>query len=262
MRHLTEHNLRMTSELTAEAIEQADRVCALSLRILRALRPQASDLLSVLMVAHAVRMLRFVQGAAQLARAGNMEPACVLARTVLEMGWIMLSIQADPARLSEWAAQANGEARKSLRRLKDLGEHERSPTLSDEHIDAAIAGMPSGKNFNLKDWAHASGAPQAYSTIYQQLSSCAHAEMPATLNFIRFDPVTDQPVRVLIPDLEELPADALNVCTAVLLDALRYVSGSTLTGDELREVEDLERDRRTLMAKIDEMRMRSLDSHD
>jgi hypothetical protein len=236
-----------------------DRVCELTDRLLRKQQTDSSDVTRLVMLGHALRMLRFVQGAAELARVGNMEPACVLARTVLEMGWVMMAIQSDPARMDEWSAQANWEAIKSVRRLKLLGEHERLPTLSDAHIDAAIASMPAGKNVSLKDWAQASGVLQAYPTVYQQLSSCAHAEMPATLAYIRFDPHTGQPMSVQPPDLEELPADAFNVCTALLLGALRYLAGPTLTEDELRYVEELERHRSVLTARIDELRMRHVE---
>jgi len=243
---------------TPDAIALADRTCHLTARLLGKQRTDPADRTRVVMLAHALRMLRFVQGAVTLARAGNLEPACVLTRTVLEMGWVMLSIQADPTQMDEWLAQANGEAIKTIRRLKQLGEDERLPTLSDAHIDAAIASLPAGKNFNLRYWALASGAPQAYPTIYQQLSACAHAEMPATGAYTRWDEASGNPASVQDADLEELPADSLNIATALLLDALRYLAGPTLTAEELRELEGLEELKRAQTARLDEIRMKHI----
>ena len=243
----------------SDAIELADRTCRLTDRLLRKQRTDLADRTRVVMLAHALRMLRFVQGAVTLARADNLEPACVLTRTVLEMGWVMLSIQADPVKMDDWLAQANGEAIKTIRRLKQLGEDERLPTLSDAHIDAAIASLPAGKNFNLRYWATASGAPQAYPTIYQQLSVCAHAEMPATMAYTRWNEATGIPASVQDADLEELPADSLNVSTALLLDALRYLAGPTLTAEELLELGGLEELRRTQTARLDKIRMKHIE---
>lgn len=245
---------------TPDAIVMADRTCQLAARLLAKQHSDLADRTRVVMLAHALRMLRFVQGSVTLARAGNFEPACVLARTVLEMGWVMLSIQADPARMDKWLAQANGEGIKTIRRLKQLGEHERLPTLTDAHIEAAIAGMPKGEKFDLKGWADTSGAAQSYPTIYQQLSACAHAEMPATLAYTRWDETAEMVASVQDVDLEELPADSLNVSTALLLDALRYLAGPTLTDEELRDVEHLEGLRRTFTARLDEIRMRHLEN--
>ncbi|MGJ7570863.1 DUF5677 domain-containing protein [Variovorax sp. RB2P76] len=249
----------MDYDPTPDAVALADRTCRLTDRVLRIQRTDLADRTRVVMLAHALRMLRFVQGAVSLAGVGNLEPACVLARTVLEMGWVMASIQADPTRMDKWLEQANGEAIKSIRRLKQLGEDERLPTLSDAHIDAAIAGLPAGKSFNLKDWADASGARQAYPTIYQQLSACAHAEMPATVAYTRWDEATGIPTSVQDADLEELPADSLNVCTALLLDALRYLAGPTLSPDELRELEMVEELRRAQTARLDRIRMKHIE---
>jgi hypothetical protein len=249
----------MSNQLIHTSVELADRTCELTYRLLRKQRTDLTDWPRVVMLAHLLRMLRFVQAAVVLVRAGNLEPACVVARTVLEMGWVLLSIQADPERIEEWRAQANGEARKTIGRLKQLGEHERVPTMSDAHIDAAIASMPVGKRFDLKSWATASGAGQSYPTIYQQLSTSAHAEMPATLAYVRWNDDGNAPTSVEDANLEELPADSLNVCVALLLDGLRYLAGPTLAVGELREIEELERLRTNQTAHLDRIRMKHLE---
>jgi hypothetical protein len=246
----------MDHDATSEAIALADRTCRLTSKLLGKQRTDLSDRRRVMMLAHVLRMLRFTQAAVTLTQAGSFEPACATTRTVLEMGWVLLAIQADPAKFDEWREQANGEAIKSIRRLKLLGEHERLPTLADANIDAAIASMPPGKNFNLKEWAVASGAAGSYPTLYQTLSACAHGEMGSTLAYTRWDESTGDFTSVEDPDLAELPADSLCVCVAVLLDGVRYVAGDTLAGDDLRAVESLETLRRALTQRLDRIRMK------
>lgn len=254
------HNAAMDHDATSDATSLSDRTCRLTGKLLGKQRTVLSDRRRVMMLAHVLRMLRFTQAAVTLTQAGNLEPACATARTVLEMGWVLLAIQADPAKFDEWRDQANGEAIKSIRRLKLLGEHERLPTLADANIDAAIASMPPGKNFNLKGWAIASGAAGSYPTLYQTLSACAHGEMGSTLAYTRWDEATGDPTSVEDPDLAELPADSLCVCVAVLLDGVRYVAGDSLVGDDLRDVESLEARQRALAQRLDHIRMKLVET--
>jgi hypothetical protein len=252
----------MDKHFLIAAVELTERTCGLTHRLLSTQRSASDDWPRLVMLAHLLRMLRFVQGAATLVRSGNLEPACVLARTVLEMGWVMLAIKTDPTRIEEWREQANSEARKSIRRLMQLGEHERTASMSDALLEAAIANMPVGKKADLKRWADASGAGQAYPTIYQQLSDCAHSEMPATLAYVHWDEKSGMPTHVQDADLDELPADSLNICVALLHDGLRYLAGPTMAAVELAELEELEILRKTQTGKLDEERLRHLNAKD
>lgn len=244
----------MDHDFTSDATALADRACEVAGKLLGKQKTDLSDYFRVVMLAHVLRMLRFTQAAVTLTRASLLEPACAVTRTVLEMGWVLLAIQADPAKFDEWHAQANGEAIRSMRRLKLLGEHERFPTLADANIDAAIAGMPTGKKSNLKDWAIASGAAASYHTLYQMLSACAHSEMGSTFAYTRWDEACGNPTSVEDPDLQDLPADSLIFCVAVLLDGVRLIAGNSLLDDDLRDVETLEALQRALTQRLNGIR--------
>lgn len=247
----------MLNEVVQEVVDLADEAGQLSMVVLsrESAASRRTTLTHMLMLAHVLRMTRFVQGAVALARTGYYEPVCVLARTVLEMGWVMLSIQDDPDKMDEWAAQASGEAVRAIRRLKLLQEHERSSALTDAHIDAQIAQMPPGKKSDLKYWAAHSGAFGAYPTLYQQLSGCAHAELPATAAYLNSDLASNLPVGLQDADLGVLPADSLNVSTALLHDALRFIAGNTLRPEELLALESMEGRRAELTRRLDACRV-------
>ncbi|MGJ7494381.1 DUF5677 domain-containing protein [Variovorax sp. RT4R15] len=241
--------------LNREGTDLAGRACALLAQVLQVQEVRSDDKLRVAMLAHAMRMLRYGQAVVTLANAGLWEPMCAVGRTVLEMGWVMTAVQTDPRKLQEWVAQAKGEAIKSIRRLKMLGEHERPATMSNAEIDAAIATMPPGKNFNLREWAESAGVPASYPTLYQQLSECAHAEFQASMAYTHWDVVADAPAGFRDADLAELPADCLNVTTALLLDAIRFVAADSMSADQLREVRRLESQRLVNTRQVDEARI-------
>lgn len=249
----------MTDEETNEAVILGAATCKLTGRMLAKLEAKPRDHFRVMMIAHLLRMLRFTEAAVLLARSGNLEPACAVTRTVLEMGWVLLAIKDDPSKFETWREDANYEGKKSIKRLKLLGEQERLPATSDSAIDAAMQGMPAGKKFNLKDWAAAGGAAGSYPTIYQMLSACAHAEMSSTYAYAKWDEASMTSIGIGDPDLQELPADSLCVCVALLLDGVRYIAGDLLRDEHLRHVEECEARHRALTLRLDHVRMRHVE---
>lgn len=234
-----------------DALALADETLTLAARIFDQ-RSIADDLETVVQAGHCLRMSVFASAVCDLIRAGHFEPACALSRTVLEAGWVLLAIRAHPEKFEEWLSHANSEGRRTIGRLRVLAEHERGPGMNDAEIEAAIASIPSGKSHPVKDWAAAAGTPQAYATIYQTLSGYSHAEMSAAVSYVEWDEL--RPVRVRSPDLGLQPADCLDICTALMLDACRAVAGDELSQDQEVALSVLEARRQQQTRRLDALR--------
>ena len=180
----------MTERLTKDAIELAASACQLTAQVLRGQKADLADTTGVMMFAHALRMLRYAQGAVTLARAGNSEPACALARPLLEMGWVLLAIRADPGQFEHWIKQGHGEQRKALEGLLKLKDAERPASMTAASLKADIAALPEGTPYSAWHWADWSGGPAGYPTPYRQLSDASHAGPWATAAYLRVDRLT------------------------------------------------------------------------
>lgn len=229
------------STLVQDATRIAKDVCALVARVLPTQTADPADYKKVAMLAHLLRMLRYAQGVSALAGDGKLEPACALVRPLLEMGWVLLALQNHPDEFDHWIKQGHGEQAKALAGLKRLGDLERPAAMTIDALSAAIAALPKGTPYNAWHWADRSGAPASYATLYRQLSDASHAGPWATFAYLATDSA-GLPIGVDDAELEELPADCLCITSALMLDALRAVSGTNLTAAQLLEIERAEQE--------------------
>ena len=199
------------------------------------------------LLAHRWRMLRFSQGIEVTAAANLIDPCGSLLRVMIELGYVLSAVAADPANLTVLFEQGQMEGKKALEGLrKELAPSERGAALTDAYLDAEIAGLnASGSGFVPYNWAGLAKFKPAHATIYRLVSRHSHAGTNGTMDYFEG---LDTETPKLRPNLPAFLVSEYCLTAAVLmLDALTALSLQTMTDIRVAEAAEMSLRWRALM---------------
>lgn len=196
-----------------------------------------------------LRFLRLSQAVEALISKELTDPAAVILRVMLEMGFVMSAIGDDISHLERLILEQEVESRKALEGLrKHIKEDERQSDIADERLDAEIAAAPTGSAFKPHNWAGRAKHMPAYATLYRQLSTFAHGSAGGTLEYFEKDA---NDALVLRPNVSKsIAPNVLTVAGSLMLDALQAFPLSTMTPTHMEEIKELENQMKSLSVRV------------
>jgi hypothetical protein len=247
----------MKSNELVQALELARRVESIAVGVFERDRFQPRTKVDLLAIAMAVRCMVSLRGVIRCAEVGLADPAMVIARSLLEQIFVLLAIARAPNeaeqanRVSLLEAQAEHDRAKAVGKLQRLPSSERSEQVTDQWLSGVKAGLGSGGNTRVEDWARFAGMSSMYDTAYARLSLHVHPSYLTLYSMTRRDTNHDLLISAK-PHQGSLPLTVLLACD-VMGDALSALQEGFVSAEAIAEIEHCHKASQILMAALPEI---------